>query len=104
MRLCKVEGTVRAWGALLNTGFDMLTLALLFSAAGHTVNIAVLVTGYSIPQLFGKLTVVLGGIDVVEGTMSGLYSILGCHGQLRWLLSLPIVFSRFGSRRWTVSR
>jgi uncharacterized membrane protein YbhN (UPF0104 family) len=66
-----------ALGALLNTGFDMLTLAFLFSAAGHDVNIAVLVAGYGVPQLLGKLTVVLGGIGVVEATMIGLYGTLG---------------------------
>jgi len=60
-------------GALLNTGFDMLTLSLLFLAAGHGVNIAILVAGYGVPQLLGKLTVILGGIGVVEATMIGLY-------------------------------
>lgn len=38
-----------ALGALLNTGFDMLSLVFLFSAAGHGVNIAVLVAGYGVP-------------------------------------------------------
>lgn len=66
-----------AVGALLNIGFDMLTLAFLFLAAGHGVNIGVLVAGYGVPQLLGKLTVVLGGIGVVEATMIGLYSTLG---------------------------
>ena len=64
-------------GALLNTGFDMLTLAFLFLAAGHGVNIAILVGGYGVPQLLGKLTVILGGAGVVEATMVGLYSALG---------------------------
>jgi glycosyltransferase 2 family protein len=64
-------------GALLNTGFDMLTLALLFLAAGHGVNIPVLVAGYGVPQLLGKLTVILGGIGIVEATMIGLYATLG---------------------------
>ena len=64
-------------GALLNTGFDMLTLAFLFLAAGHSVSIAVLVAGYGVPQLLGKLTVILGGIGVVEATMIGLYGTLG---------------------------
>jgi len=64
-------------GALINTGFDMLTLALLFLAAGHGVNIPVLVAGYGVPQLLGKLTVILGGIGVVEATMIGLYDTLG---------------------------
>ena len=64
-------------GALLNIGFDMLTLAFLFLATGHGVNIAVLLAGYGVPQLLGKLTVILGGVGVVEATMVGLYSTLG---------------------------
>ena len=54
-----------AAGAALNTGFDMLALAFLFLSSGHGVS------------LLGKLTVILGGIGVVETTMVGLYSVLG---------------------------
>jgi uncharacterized protein (TIRG00374 family) len=71
-----------AVGAVLNTGFDMLTLALLFLAAGYRVNPAVLVAGYGVPQLLGKLTVILGGVGVVEASMIGLYSILGVPARL----------------------
>jgi len=66
-----------AVGAILNTGFDMLTLGFLFWAAGYRINVAVLVAGYGIPQLLGKLTVILGGIGVVEAGMVGLYALLG---------------------------
>jgi uncharacterized membrane protein YbhN (UPF0104 family) len=66
-----------AAGAALNIGFDMLTLAFLFLSAGHGISLLVLVAGYGVPQLLGKLTVILGGIGVVETTMVGLYSILG---------------------------
>ncbi len=64
-------------GTVLNTSFDMLTLGFLFWAAGYRVGVAVLVAGYGIPQLLGKLTVILGGIGVVEATMVGLYALLG---------------------------
>jgi len=64
-------------GALLNIGFDMLTLAFLFLAAGRGVNLAILVAGYGVPQLLGKLTVILGGVGVVEASMVGLFSTLG---------------------------
>ena len=64
-------------GALINIGFDMLTLAFLFLATGHGVTVAVLVAGYGVPQLLGKITVILGGVGVVEATMVGLYSTLG---------------------------
>jgi len=72
-------------GALLNTGFDMLTLSLLFLAAGHGVNIAILVAGYGVPQLLGKLTVILGGIGVVEATM---IVVLGYRLLSFWLPTL----------------
>jgi glycosyltransferase 2 family protein len=64
-------------GAILNTGFDMLTLAFLFLAAGYRVSLVVLIAGYAVPQLLGKLTIVLGGVGVVEAGMIGLYSVLG---------------------------
>jgi uncharacterized protein (TIRG00374 family) len=66
-----------ALGAVLNTAFDILTLGFLFWAAGHPINLTVLVAGYGIPQLLGKLTVILGGIGVVEASMMGLYTLLG---------------------------
>ena len=37
----------------------------------------VLVAGYGVPQLVGKLTMILGGVGVVETTMVGLYAALG---------------------------
>jgi len=64
-------------GAVMNIGFDMFTLALLFFAAGHGVGVLVLVAGYGVPQLLGKLTVILGGVGVVETTMVALYGALG---------------------------
>ena len=66
-----------AVGAILNTGFDMLTLGFLFWSAGYRIGVTVLVAGYGIPQLLGKLTVILGGVGVVEAGMVGLYTVLG---------------------------
>lgn len=66
-----------AAGAVLNIGFDMLTLELLFVAAGRGVNPLVLIAGYGVPQLLGKLTVVLGGVGVVEASMAALFGVLG---------------------------
>ncbi|MEZ4710218.1 MAG: cation transporting ATPase C-terminal domain-containing protein [Caldilineaceae bacterium] len=37
-------------GALINNGFDMLTLYLLFVAAGHRVSIGALMVGYGLPR------------------------------------------------------
>jgi hypothetical protein len=89
----KVEAAVdllfEGWGALLQKGwreptvaavlniaFDMLSLRLLFMAAGCDVSSAVFVAGYGVPQLLGKLTFTLGGIGVVESSMAGLYTIM----------------------------
>jgi glycosyltransferase 2 family protein len=66
-----------AVGAVLDTGFDILTLALLFLAAGHGVSPLVLLAGYGMPQLIGKVTMILGGVGVVETTMVALYTVLG---------------------------
>jgi glycosyltransferase 2 family protein len=64
-------------GAILNIGCDMLTLGLLFWAAGFRASIGLLLAGYGVPQLLGKLTVILGGAGVVETGMVALYVILG---------------------------
>jgi uncharacterized membrane protein YbhN (UPF0104 family) len=64
-------------GAALFTGFDMLTLYLIFAAAGHAVSPGVLLTGYGLPMLLGKVSFLPGGVGVVEGTMTALYNSLG---------------------------
>lgn len=64
-------------GAVLNTGFDMLTLGLLFRAASYRADASILLAGYGVPQLLGKSTVILGGAGVVEAGMAALYVVLG---------------------------
>ena len=64
-------------GAILNTLFDILTLYFLFVAAGHPVSPGVLLTGYGLPLLLGKLTFLPGGVGVVEATMTAMYNGLG---------------------------
>jgi uncharacterized protein (TIRG00374 family) len=64
-------------GAALNTGFDMLTLYFLFVAAGHPVSLGVLLAGYGLPLLLGKVSFLPGGVGVVEATMAVLYNGLG---------------------------
>jgi hypothetical protein len=66
-----------ALGAVLNVVFDMLTLYFLFIAAGHAISPGILLVGYGLPQLFGKMTFLPGGIGVVEGTMAAMYNGLG---------------------------
>jgi uncharacterized protein (TIRG00374 family) len=65
-------------GASLNVLFDMLTLYFLFIAAGHPVSPGVLLTGYGLPLLLGKMAFIIpGGVGVIEGTMVALYDGLG---------------------------
>lgn len=64
-------------GTLLNTGFDLLTLFLLFMAAGYPISFGPLLIGYGLPLLLGKVTFLPGGLGIVEGTMVALYTGLG---------------------------
>jgi uncharacterized protein (TIRG00374 family) len=65
-------------GAVLNVLFDMVTLYFLFIAAGHQVSLGVLLTGYGLPLLLGKMAFFIpGGVGVIESTMIGLYNGLG---------------------------
>jgi len=64
-------------GALGNTGFDLLTLYLLFHAAGSPLPPDVLTTGYGLPLLLGKVVLLPGGLGAVEGGMVALYHALG---------------------------
>jgi len=64
-------------GAVLNTGFDMLTLYFLFVAASNPVSPGVLLAGYGLPLLLGKVSFLPGGVGIVEATMAALYNGLG---------------------------
>lgn len=65
-------------GAFLNIFFDLFTLYFLFIAAGNRISPGVLLAGYALPLLLGRLAFILpGGVGVVEGSMAGLYASLG---------------------------
>lgn len=65
-------------GAFLNVSFDLLTLFFLFIAAGVQISFGVLLSGYALPLLLGRLAFILpGGVGVVESSMAGLYASLG---------------------------
>jgi len=85
-----VDHILRAWtalrrggwrgstlGTMLNTGFDLLNLYLVFLAAGISVSAGVLLTGYGLPLLLGKVGFLPGGVGIVEGLMVALYTGLG---------------------------
>ena len=65
-------------GAVLNVAFDMLSLYLLFIAARNPISLGVLLTGYGLPLLIGRMAFMIpGGVGVVESTMTALYTSLG---------------------------
>ena len=65
-------------GAAINVIFDMLTLYLVFLSANYSVTPGVLLTGYGLPLLMGKAAFILpGGVGIIEGTMTALYTGLG---------------------------
>jgi uncharacterized protein (TIRG00374 family) len=64
-------------GAVLTVAFDMLTLHLIFIAAGHAVSPGILLAGYGLPLLLGRMSILPGGVGIVEGTMTVLYDGLG---------------------------
>jgi uncharacterized protein (TIRG00374 family) len=78
-----------AAGALSNIGFDALTLYFLFAAAEHPIGIGVLLAGYGLPLLLGRLSFFLpGGVGVVEATMTVLYRGLGVPAAVTVLVIL----------------
>ena len=67
-------------GDVLNVGFDIVTLYLLFLAAHYTANPGLVLAGYGLPLLAGKLSFLPGGVGVVEGGMVAMYEVLGVPG------------------------
>jgi len=83
-------------GAFLSVVFDMLTLYFMFIAAGHTVSAGVLMTGYGLPLLLGKVAfVVPGGIGVVEASMVAMYTGLGIPQPIAVVVVLGYRFISF---------
>lgn len=73
-------------GAILNTAFDILTLYFVFLAAGHTISPGVLLTGYGLPLLIGKVSFLPGGVGIVEATMAAIYVSMNVPNQV-----IPVV-------------
>lgn len=84
-----------ALGAAINTLFDMLTLYLVFVAAGHRVSPAVLLVGYGLPLLLGKAPLLPGGVGIVESTMAALYTGLGVPNAVAVVVILIYRFFSF---------
>ena len=64
-------------GAIANLAFDMLTVYFLFIAAGHTVSVGILIAGYGLPFILGRMAFMLpGGVGVIEAGMVAIYDSL----------------------------
>jgi uncharacterized protein (TIRG00374 family) len=64
--------------SFLSIGFDIMTLYLIFLAAGYKVTFGILFAGYGLPMLFGKMAFLIpGGVGIVEGSMAALYNTMG---------------------------
>ncbi len=58
--------------------FDMSALFLLFLAAGIKITLGMLLSGYALPLLLGKIAFILpGGVGVVETSMIAIFSGMG---------------------------
>jgi uncharacterized protein (TIRG00374 family) len=65
-------------GSGINIIFDMTTLYFVFLGTGKAIPFSILITGYGLPILLGKMAFIIpGGIGVIETTMIALYSSLG---------------------------
>jgi len=57
--------------------FSLVTLWFCFDALGEPLKLGVLITGFSIGITAGVLSMVPGGLGVQEGSMAGIYTLLG---------------------------
>ncbi|MEZ4766819.1 MAG: flippase-like domain-containing protein [Caldilineales bacterium] len=57
--------------------FSLVAMAACFDALGAPIKGGVLITGYSFGVLAGVLSMIPGGLGVQEGSMAGIYSLLG---------------------------
>ena len=64
------------FGALFSSFFNLLALFILFRAAGFPIDFGVLLAGYGFPLLLGKVSLIPGGLGVIEGAMTAIYTTL----------------------------
>ncbi|HLF76596.1 MAG TPA: YbhN family protein [Dehalococcoidia bacterium] len=75
-------------GDAMSVVFDLLTLYCVFWAAGYSISPGLLLAGYGLPNLAGKLSILPGGVGVVEGSMAALYAALGVSGSIVVVVTL----------------
>lgn len=64
---------------LLDFTCSIIAMGFVFEALGPPVKAGALVTGYVIGIMAGLLSMVPGGLGVQEGSMAGIYALLGVH-------------------------
>ena len=64
---------------LLDFSSSILAMGFVFYALGSPVKAGALLTGYVIGIMAGLLSLVPGGLGVQEGSMAGIYALLGVH-------------------------
>lgn len=78
-----------AVGSIMNVGFDMLCLYLIFAAAGYSINIFVLIAGYGFSILIGVAAFFIpGGVGVVESGLVVIYTSLGVPAEISLVVAL----------------
>ena len=84
LALLRNKGWLRpALGAGMNIGFDMLTLYFLFIAAGQIIDPGILLAGYGLAFLLGKVAFLFpGGVGVIESGMTAVFSSLGIPNSI----------------------
>jgi uncharacterized protein (TIRG00374 family) len=84
LALLRKSGWVRpALGSAMNICFDILTLYFLFIAAGYITDLGVLMAGYGLAFLLGKVAFLFpGGVGVIESGMTAIYTNLGVPGSV----------------------
>lgn len=66
-----------ALGSFMGVGLDALCMYFVFVAAQRPVAFGVLLAGYGIPLLVGKVGIIPGGVGLVEGMMVAIFSGVG---------------------------
>jgi uncharacterized protein (TIRG00374 family) len=90
LALLNNKGWIRpSLGAAVNVGFNMLSLYFLFLAAGHRIHPEVLVAGYGLAYLLGKVAYISpGGVGLIESGMAAVYSSLGVPASINIVVIL----------------
>ena len=76
-------------GSLISTFGDILTIFFLFIACGSPQSMLATITGYGLPNLFGRMAFMIpGGVGIIESTMVALYTSLGVENSVATVITL----------------